>query len=133
LGDAARLRAALKQYRPAALMHFSAYAYVGESVEKPLLYYRNNFAATASLLHTLTEYGCIPVVFSSSCAVYGKPERLPIPEEHPQRPINPYGHSKLFVERMLADLSTACGLSWMALRYFNAAGAEPRWRDRGGA
>jgi len=58
---------------------------------------------------------------------------FPIPEEHPQRPINPYGHSKLFVERMLADLSTACGLSWMALRYFNAAGAEPRWRDRGSA
>src|SRR6266536_3114550 len=80
---------------------------------------------TASLLHTLTEFGCIPVVFSSSCAVYGKPERLPIPEEHPQRPINPYGHSKLFVERMLADLGTASGLSWMALRYFNAAGADP--------
>src|SRR5438094_3873039 len=77
IGDVARLRAALEQYRPAALMHFSAYAYVGESVEKPLLYYRNNFAATASLLHTLTEFGCIPVVFSSSCAVYGEPERLP--------------------------------------------------------
>ncbi len=125
IADATRLRAALEQYRPAALMHFSAYAYVGESVEKPLLYYRNNFAGTASLLHTLTEFGCIPVVFSSSCAVYGKPERLPIPEEHPQRPINPYGHSKLFVERMLADLRTASGLSWMALRYFNAAGADP--------
>ena len=69
IADAVRLRAALEQYRPVALMHFSAYAYVGESVEKPLLYYRNNFAATASLLHTLTEFGCIPVVFSSSCAV----------------------------------------------------------------
>jgi len=125
IADAVRLRAALEQYRPAALMHFSAYAYVGESVEKPLLYYRNNFAATASLLHTLTEFGCIPMVFSSSCAVYGEPERLPIPEDHPQRPINPYGHSKLFVERMLADVATASGLSWMALRYFNAAGADP--------
>ena len=116
IADAVRLRAALEQYRPAALMHFSAYAYVGESVEKPLLDYRNNFAATASLLHTLTEFGCIPVVFSSSCAVYGEPERLPIPEDHPQRPINPYGHSKLFVERMLADVATASGLPWMALR-----------------
>src|SRR6266849_139635 len=125
IADAVRLRAGLEQYQPAALMHFSAYAYVGESVEKPLLYYRNNFAATASLLHTLTEFGCIPVVFSSSCAVYGEPERLPIPEDHPQRPINPYGHSKLFVERMLADLATASGLCWMALRYFNASGADP--------
>ena len=84
IADAARLRAALEQYRPGALMHFSAYAYVGESIEKPLLYYRNNFAGTASLLHTLTEFGCIPVVFSSSCAVYGEPERVPIPEDHPQ-------------------------------------------------
>jgi UDP-glucose-4-epimerase GalE len=125
IADAARLRAALERYQPKALMHFSAYAYVGESVEKPILYYRNNFAATASLLDTLMGFGCIPVVFSSSCAVYGKPERLPIVEDHPQRPINPYGRSKLFVEHLLGDLAIACGLRWMALRYFNAAGADP--------
>jgi UDP-glucose 4-epimerase len=67
----------------------------------------------------------IPVIFSSSCASYGLPERIPIPEDHPQRPINPYGHSKLFVERLLSDLHAAHGLRWVALRYFNAAGADP--------
>ncbi len=113
-------------------MHVSACVYVGESVEKPLLYYRNNFGVTASPLQTFTEFGCIPVVFSSSCAVYGEPENLPTQEDHPRRrPVNPHGHSKLFVERMLADLATACGLSWVVLRYFNAAGAGRR--DRGSA
>src|SRR5436190_17319519 len=89
------------------------------------LYYGNNFAGSTVLLRTLLNYQCVPVVFSSSCATYGLPERVPIPEEHPQRPINPYGYSKLFVERMLADLNVACGLPWIALRYFNAAGADP--------
>jgi len=106
-------------------MHFAAYAYVGESVEHPLLYYRNNFAGTAALLRAVVDYGCIPVVFSSSCATYGVPECIPITEDHPQRPINPYGNSKLFVERMLTDLNVAYGLPWIALRYFNAAGADP--------
>ena len=106
-------------------MHFAAYAYVGELVDRPLLYYENNFAGSAALLQTVIDYGCIPVVFSSTCATYGIPERVPIAEDHPQRPINPYGSSKLFVERMLADLNAACGLPWMALRYFNAAGADP--------
>ena len=126
IADWQQLRAVLEKYRPRALMHFAAYAYVGESVEQPLLYYGNNFAGTAVLLQTVVDYQCIPVVFSSSCATYGVPERVPITEDDPQRPINPYGYSKLFVERMLADLNVACCLPWIALRYFNAAGADPR-------
>jgi len=125
IADAARLRLVLEQYQPAALMHFAAYAYVGESVAQPLLYYNNNFAGSAALLATVLDFRCIPAVFSSTCATYGVPERVPISEDHPQRPINPYGHSKLFVERMLSDLQVAYGLSWVALRYFNAAGADP--------
>jgi UDP-arabinose 4-epimerase len=125
IADGQRIRAVLEKYRPRALMHFAAYAYVGESVEQPLLYYGNNFTGTAVLLQTAVDYHCIPIVFSSSCATYGLPERVPIAEDHPQHPINSYGHSKLFVERMLADLNVACGLPSIALRYFNAAGADP--------
>jgi UDP-arabinose 4-epimerase len=91
---------------------FAAYAYVGESVERPLLNYENNFAGTATLLRTVIDHQSVPVVFSSTCATYGIPERVPIAEDHPQRPINPYGSSKLFVERMLADVNVACGLPW---------------------
>jgi UDP-glucose-4-epimerase GalE len=125
IADSRRLRAVLEKYNPVALMHFAAYAYVGESVQKPLDYYRNNVAGTAALLQTLIDFSLLPVVFSSSCATYGVPERLPIPEDHPQRPINPYGQSKLMVERMLIDLHAAYGLSSIALRYFNASGADP--------
>jgi UDP-glucose-4-epimerase GalE len=125
ISDVERLRTVLNAYQPGALMHFAAYAYVGESVEQPLLYYGNNFAGTATLLQTVLNYKCIPVVFSSSCATYGIPECIPIAEDHPQRPINPYGFSKLFVERMLIDLGAAYGLPSIALRYFNAAGADP--------
>jgi UDP-glucose-4-epimerase GalE len=125
VADAQQLRAVLDNYQPRALMHFAGYAYVGESVEQPLLYYGNNFAGSAALLQTVIDYQRIPVVFSSSCATYGVPERVPIGEDHPQHPINPYGYSKLFVERMLVDLNVACGLPWIALRYFNAAGADP--------
>jgi UDP-glucose-4-epimerase GalE len=125
IADGQQLRTVLEKYRPRALMHFAAYAYVGESVDQPLLYYGNNFAGTAVLLQTVVDHHRVPIIFSSSCATYGIPERVPIAEDHPQRPINPYGHSKLFVERMLADLNVACGLPWVALRYFNAAGADP--------
>jgi UDP-glucose-4-epimerase GalE len=125
IADPQRVRTILEKYQPAAVMHFAAYAYVGESVQQPLLYYQNNFAATAVLLRTLLDFRCIPVVFSSSCASYGVPESVPISEDHPQHPINPYGHSKLYVERLLMDLQVACGLPWIALRYFNAAGADP--------
>src|ERR1700687_834581 len=125
IADSVRVRTVLEQYRPAAIMHFAAYAYVGESVEDRLLYYSNNVAGTASLLQTLLEFQAIPFVFSSTCSIYGVPEITPIPEDHPQRPINPYGFSKLVVERMLADLDAARGLRSVALRYFNAAGADP--------
>lgn len=106
-------------------MHFSAYAYVSESVADPLLYYRNNTAATAVLLQTILNYQPLPFVFSSTCATYGIPEKLPISEDHPQRPINAYGRSKLMVEWMLKDCASAHDLTWVALRYFNAAGSDP--------
>ena len=106
-------------------MHFAAFAYVGESVEKPLLYYQNNIGGSANLFRAIIETRTIPVIFSSTCATYGVPKKIPIPEEHPQNPINPYGSSKLMVERMLADLGHAHGLRSIALRYFNAAGADP--------
>jgi UDP-glucose-4-epimerase GalE len=125
IADTVRLRAVLEQYRPTALMHLAAYAYVGESVEFPLLYYRNNVGGTCSLLQTLIDFQPMPVVFSSTCATYGVPETSPIPENHPQRPINPYGFSKLVVERMLADLDAVHRLRSISLRYFNAAGADP--------
>jgi UDP-glucose-4-epimerase GalE len=125
IADPVRLRAVLEQYRPAALIHLAAYAYVGESVEFPLLYYRNNVGGTSSLLQTLIDFQPIPVVFSSTCATYGVPQTSPIPEDHPQRPINPYGFSKLVVERMLADLDAVHVLRSISLRYFNAAGADP--------
>jgi UDP-arabinose 4-epimerase len=123
--DERRLGEVLDRHKPVALMHFAALAYVGESVEQPLLYYENNVSGSATLFHTIIKRGPIPVVFSSTCATYGLPEKIPIPEEHPQRPINPYGFSKLAVERMLADLDHAYGLRSIALRYFNAAGADP--------
>jgi UDP-glucose-4-epimerase GalE len=125
IGDVRQVRMVLEKYRPSALMHFAAYAYVGESVEQPLLYYRNNFANTVTLLQAVIDFHRMPVVFSSSCATYGIPIRAPMTENHPQHPINAYGRSKLFVERLLADLEVACGLRWIALRYFNAAGADP--------
>ena len=125
IADGTRLRAVLDRYQPVAVIHFAAFAYVGESVEQPLLYYKNNVGGSAALFRAIIETRTIPVVFSSTCAIYGVPEQIPIPEEHPQRPINPYGFSKLVVERILADLGHAHGLRSIALRYFNAAGADP--------
>lgn len=123
--DQIRLQTILAKYQPAALMHFAAYAYVGESVHHPLMYYQNNVSGTAALMRAVLSYQCIPIVFSSSCATYGLPDNIPIAEDHRQLPINPYGYSKLFVEQMLRDLHAANGLPWMSLRYFNAAGADP--------
>lgn len=125
IADATRVRMVLETYRPMALMHFAAYAYVGELVEQPVQYYENNFTGTIKLLAAIGDFHMLPIVFSSTCASYGLPERIPISEDHPQRPINPYGRSKLFVEHLLADLNAANGLPWLALRYFNAAGADP--------
>jgi UDP-arabinose 4-epimerase len=109
IGDRARLDAVIAHYRPAAVMHFAAYAYVGESVLDPGKYYRNNVAGTLTLLEPMRDHGIGQFVFSSTCATYGEPERVPIDEGHPQRPINPYGATKLMIERMLADFATEYG------------------------
>ncbi len=112
----------------AAVMHFSAYAYVGESVKEPAKYYRNNVVATLNLLEAMQAAGINKFVFSSTCATYGIPEMVPIPENHPQNPINPYGATKLMVERILSDFDVAYGLKSVRFRYFNAAGADPQGR-----
>jgi UDP-glucose-4-epimerase GalE len=124
IGNADRLRQALRQHRPAAVIHFAAYAYVGESVEDPRIYYRNNVQDTLSLLDVLREEKTGPIIFSSSCATYGVPDRSPISEDTPQRPINPYGRTKLMIEQALIDYGVAYGQKWTALRYFNACGAD---------
>ena len=125
LGDGARLREVLARYRPAAVVHFAAFAYVGESNEYPSTYYRNNVGGTATLLDAMRECGLGKIVFSSSCAVYGTPEIVPISEQAPYAPINPYGATKMICERMLRECTAAFPLSFIALRYFNAAGADP--------
>jgi UDP-arabinose 4-epimerase len=123
--DRARLAEVFARHRPAAVMHFAAFAYVGESVADPAKYYRNNVVGTLTLLEVMRDHGAGTIVFSSSCATYGVPERTPISERDRQAPINPYGQTKLICERMLADHADAHGLKSVALRYFNAAGADP--------
>lgn len=125
LADSARLRETLTRHRPAAVVHFAALSYVGESNKNPAAYYRNNVGGTATLLDTMRECGIGKIVFSSSCAVYGKPETVPIAEQTPYAPINPYGATKAICEQMLHECAVAFPLSFMALRYFNAAGADP--------
>jgi UDP-glucose-4-epimerase GalE len=119
------LKRAFATHRPWAVMHFAAYAYVGESTAEPAKYYDNNIGGSAKLLQACAAFGCRNVVFSSSCATYGIPERLPITEATTQNPVNPYGYTKLAVERMLMDAEAAYGIRHVALRYFNAAGADP--------
>ncbi|NJL78025.1 MAG: UDP-glucose 4-epimerase GalE [Richelia sp. RM2_1_2] len=109
----------------AAVMHFSAYAYVGESVTDPAKYYRNNVIGTITLLEAMLAASVKKFVFSSTCATYGVPEMVPMPEDHPQNPINPYGATKLMVERILADFNEAYDFRSVRFRYFNAAGANP--------
>ncbi|MBZ9757052.1 UDP-glucose 4-epimerase GalE [Mesorhizobium sp. ESP6-5] len=125
ISDAAAVAAALDQYRPDAVAHFAAYAYVGESVERPELYYRNNSFGTLVLLEEMLKAGLDKLIFSSTCATYGIPTRSPIDETHRQSPINPYGWSKFIIERMIEDISLAHGLNAVVLRYFNAAGCDP--------
>lgn len=125
LGDAALLDRVLSNYAIGAVMHFAAYSLVGESVVAPARYYRNNVAKTQVLLDALVRNGVSRFIFSSTAAVYGEPVRVPIDEDHPQQPVNPYGASKWMVERMLADYGAAYGLRSVSLRYFNAAGADP--------
>ncbi len=123
--DRQRVDQVIEKYCPIAIMHFAAFAYVGESVTAPGKYYRNNVAGSLNLLEAACDHGVDQFVFSSTCATYGIPDQLPISEDTPQRPINPYGATKLVVERMLSDFGTAHGLRSMTLRYFNAAGADP--------
>lgn len=125
LSDKTRLRAAIAEYKPTAVLHFAALLSVGESVAEPARYYRNNVLGTLDLLDAMRESGLARIVFSSTAAVYGDPMETPIRESHPMAPTNPYGATKLAVERMLADHSGAYGMSSIALRYFNAAGADP--------
>lgn len=108
-----------------AVMHFSAYAYVGESVTDPAKYYRNNVVGTLTLLEAMLAAGVNKFVFSSTCATYGVPNKIPLTEDHPQNPINPYGATKLMVERILSDFDLAYNLKSVSFRYFNAAGANP--------
>ena len=125
VADRARLDELIKKYKPKAVMHFAAYAYVGESVLAPGKYYRNNVVGTLNLLEAMRDYGIDKFIFSSSCATYGIPMSIPITEDHPQQPINPYGMSKLMTEQILQDFDRAHGLRSISLRYFNAAGADP--------
>jgi len=125
IADASLVAQIIAKHRVTAVMHFAAFAYVGESMQDPAMYYRNNVAATATMLETIIRSGVRMFVFSSTCSTYGMPETVPMTEEHPQRPVNPYGASKLMVERMLQDFDTVCGLKSIVLRYFNAAGADP--------
>lgn len=108
-----------------AVFHFAAFAYVGESVTEPSKYYFNNVCNTLNLLESMRTHGCDKIIFSSTCATYGVPEKLPITEDMPQNPINPYGATKFMVERIFKDYSVAYGLKYVVLRYFNAAGADP--------
>ncbi|NJL00742.1 MAG: UDP-glucose 4-epimerase GalE [Spirulinaceae cyanobacterium SM2_1_0] len=112
-----------------AVMHFAAYTYVGESMSAPDKYYRNNVVGTLTLLEAMQAAGVNQLVFSSTCATYGTPQVLPLTEDHPQKPINPYGLTKLMVEQMLADFDRAYGLRSVSFRYFNAAGADPEGRS----
>jgi UDP-arabinose 4-epimerase len=125
LADSALLRRTVGEYEIDAVMHFAAYAYVGESMTDPGKYFRNNVANTINLLDVMAEYSVDSIVFSSTCATYGVPDSVPIDERHPQKPVNPYGESKLFIERALHWYSVAHGIRVAALRYFNAAGADP--------
>ena len=125
LKDLERLDEVFEKYEIEAVFHFAAYAYVGESVNDPAKYYNNNVANTLHLLDTMRKHGVKYLVFSSTCATYGEPKVIPITEEMEQKPINPYGASKLMIERILKDYHHAYGLNYCCLRYFNAAGADP--------
>lgn len=124
IGDQNLMRRVFEDHSPAAVIHFAAHTYVGESVEEPLKYYRNNMAEPLTMLEVMREHQCKAFVFSSTCATYGEPEQVPIVEENPQRPINPYGRSKLMLEQVLCDCEVSWGLRSVCLRYFNACGCS---------
>ncbi len=120
-----QIKAAFEAHQIESVMHFAALAQVGESVQEPERYYENNVLGTLNLLHSMREKKINRFIFSSTCATYGIPTTVPIPDSHPQNPISPYGETKLLVEKMLRDFHTAYGLRSVSLRYFNAAGADP--------
>ena len=128
MGDRALLDSVFKKYPIEAVVHFAAYAYVGESVTSPSKYYRNNTVAALTILDAMRDHNVGSFIFSSTCATFGDPQYLPMDEQHPQNPINPYGESKYFDERILKAYDRAYGLKFTALRYFNAAGADPEGR-----
>lgn len=123
LGDRDLMEKVFTEYNIDAVIHFAAYAYVGESVTAPAKYYQNNIVAPLTLLDVMLAKGCKKFIFSSTCATYGNPVYVPIDENHPQDPINPYGQSKLMLEKILKDYHKAYGLNYVFLRYFNASGA----------
>ncbi|HFC12595.1 MAG TPA: UDP-glucose 4-epimerase, partial [Anaerolineae bacterium] len=123
--DYRRLSEVIKQYEPVAVIHFAAFAYVGESVTDPAKYFRNNVSGTLNLIDCLKSHDIKQFIFSSTCATYGVPNQMLIREDHQQKPINPYGLSKLMVEQILNDFSNAYEFKSVSLRYFNAAGADP--------
>ncbi|MGD8963025.1 MAG: UDP-glucose 4-epimerase GalE [Desulfobacterales bacterium] len=125
VGNTADLKKLFNQHQIDAVMHFAAYAYVGESVQEPIKYYENNLRNTVELLHAVVENDVQYFVFSSTCATYGNPEKIPIDEKHPQNPVNPYGRTKRMIEEILKDYAAAYDLKYTSLRYFNAAGADP--------
>lgn len=125
LADWERLHRVFRRYKPDTVIHLAAHAYVAESVQNPGKYYRNNVAGSLTLLEVMRDADTKRLIFSSTCSTYGDPEYIPMDEKHPQRPINPYGASKLMVEQMIRDFAAAHGLSYVILRYFNAAGADP--------
>ena len=122
--DRERVASVLEQHKPVAVMHFAAYAYVGESVDEPAMYYRNNVGGALVVLEEMFRVGIDKFILSSTCSTFGVPDVSPIPEDYPQNPVNPYGASKLMVERVLADYASAHDFQSMILRYFNAAGAD---------
>ena len=124
LADVDAIRICFQKYKIEAVMHFSAFANVGESVAEPEKYYVNNVLNTVNLLNVMKEFGVNYFIFSSTCATYGEPQEIPMTEAHPQNPVNPYGHSKLMVEQILKDYDVAYGIKHVNLRYFNAAGAD---------
>ena len=125
IGDRQLVASIAQQHQIEACLHFAAFAYVGESVSDPARYFENNVQQGIGLIDELRLAGVHRVVFSSSCATYGEPQRIPITEDHPQRPTNPYGHTKLIMERVLQSYDQAYEMRFVALRYFNAAGATP--------
>ncbi len=128
IGDATFIERAIDMEKPDAIMHFASFIQVGESVADPAKYYRNNVTATQVLLDGMRRHDVDKFIFSSTAAIFGEPEYVPIDEAHPKLPINPYGRSKWMVEQMLEDFDAAYGLKSVALRYFNAAGADPDGR-----